>query len=222
MYMAVHSEACLRRLPSCAVCYIVYVCGGFVCLFRASNRRKTSFDVGVKKLVKNDKTLALRRFVTPKQPIKQKLCKVHAVFCKNKLQNMQVCAILNKHYQSKGMFYAPTGYYNGGFNVLNLISLAAAAASTSAYVVLVVRIVLAVLCLISAGFIIFVVMKQSGNTDGMEAMMGSSKSSDESETYYGKNAGARSEAKLKMWTYICAGVLAVSCIVMIILATFVA
>ena len=103
--------------------------------------------------------------------------------------------------------------------MLNLLSFAA---STTAYVLLIVRIVLAVLCLVSCGFIIFVVMKQSGNSDGMEAMTGSSKSSDESESYYGKNAGARTEAKLKKWTYIAAGVLAICCIAMIIIPAIIA
>ncbi len=81
------------------------------------------------------------------------------------------------------------------------------------------KIVLAALCLVAVGFIIYVVMKQSGNTDGVEAMTGSFKSDDESETYYGKNAGSRKEAKLKLWTFISAGVLAVCCIVLIILGT---
>ncbi len=103
-----------------------------------------------------------------------------------------------------------------------MLSLLSFAASTTAYVLLIVRIVLAVLCLVSCGFIIFVVMKQSGNSDGMEAMTGSSKSSDESESYYGKNAGARTEAKLKKWTYIAAGVLAICCIAMIIIPAIIA
>ena len=80
-----------------------------------------------------------------------------------------------------------------------------------------IRIALAALALICAGFIIFVVMKQSGNSDGTEAFTGSSSKSDESETYYGKNAGSRKEARLKLWTYITSGVLAVCCIVMLIL-----
>ena len=84
-----------------------------------------------------------------------------------------------------------------------------------------IRIALAAIALICTGFIIFVVMKQSGNSDGMEAMTGTSSKSDESETYYGKNAGSRKEARMKLWTYITAGVLAVCCIVLIILQTFV-
>ena len=79
-----------------------------------------------------------------------------------------------------------------------------------------IRIALAALALICTGFIIFVVMKQSGNSDGTEAFTGSSKS-DESETYYGKNAGSRKEARLKLFTYIASGVLAICCIVMLIL-----
>ena len=102
--------------------------------------------------------------------------------------------------------------------MLNLLSFAA---NSAAYVVLVVRIVLAVLALVAAGFITFVVMKQSGNTDGMEAMTGSYKQSDDLDDN-GKNTGSRKEAKLKFWTYIAAGVLAVCCIAMLILAAFVA
>ncbi len=96
------------------------------------------------------------------------------------------------------------------FNIL-----AATTAATS--IVFIVRIVLAAIALIAAGFIIFVVMKQSGNTDGMEAMTGTTRNDDESETYYGKNAGSRKEAKLKMWTYICSGVIVLCCIVLIVL-----
>lgn len=106
--------------------------------------------------------------------------------------------------------------YNGGFKVLSLVSFAATTA-----IVLIVRIVLAVLCLVSAGFIIFVVMKQSGNTDGMEAMIGSSNKSDDPESYYGKNPGARTEAKLKKLTYIAAIVLAVCCIAMIVIGAII-
>ena len=80
-----------------------------------------------------------------------------------------------------------------------------------------IRIALAALALICTGFIIYVVLKQSGNSDGTEAFTGSSKKSDESETYYGKNAGSRKEARLKLLNYIAAGLLAVCCIVMIIL-----
>ena len=101
--------------------------------------------------------------------------------------------------------------------MLSLLSFFADAASIVAGI----RIALAAIALICTGFIIFVVMKQSGNSDGVEAMTGSSNKSDESETYYGKNAGSRKEARLKLWTYIVSGVLAVCCIVLLILQTFI-
>lgn len=84
-----------------------------------------------------------------------------------------------------------------------------------------IKIALVALALVAAVFIIVVVMKQSGNSDGMEAMTGSSRSSDESETYYGKNAGSRKERLLKILTYVAAGVIAVVCIVMLVLQTFI-
>lgn len=79
-----------------------------------------------------------------------------------------------------------------------------------------IKLALGVIALACAVFIVVVVLLQKGNSDGMEAMMGNSKS-DDSETYYGKNAGSRREAKLKRWTCICAAALAVCCIVSIIL-----
>ncbi|MCH5152355.1 MAG: preprotein translocase subunit SecG [Clostridiales bacterium] len=97
--------------------------------------------------------------------------------------------------------------------MLNFLAFAVATADIVAGI----RIALAALALICTGFIIFVVMKQSGNSDGTEAFTGSSSRSDESETYYGKNAGSRKEARLKLWTYIASGVLALCCIVMLIL-----
>lgn len=86
----------------------------------------------------------------------------------------------------------------------------------SASVIFGVRIALAVLALACVVFIIVVVMMQSGNSDGTEAMMGGSKN-DDSESYYGKNAGSRKDFRLKICTYVCAGLLAVCCIVFIIL-----
>ena len=79
-----------------------------------------------------------------------------------------------------------------------------------------IKIAIAALALIAAGFIIFVVMQQKGNSDGLEAMTGSSKD-DDNESYYGKNSASRRERVLKRWTFICAAVIAVACIVMIIL-----
>ena len=80
-----------------------------------------------------------------------------------------------------------------------------------------VRIALAAVALACVIFIIVVVMMQSGNSDGTEAFMGGSKN-DDSESYYGKNASSRKERRLKLGTYICAGLLAVCCIVFIILS----
>lgn len=97
--------------------------------------------------------------------------------------------------------------------MFNFLSFAVATADIVAGI----RIALAALALICTGFIIFVVMKQSGNTDGTEAFTGSSSKSDESETYYGKNANSRREARLKLFTYIASGVLALCCITMLIL-----
>lgn len=88
-------------------------------------------------------------------------------------------------------------------------------------VVAAIRIALAAVILICTGFIIFVVMKQSGNSDGTEAFTGTS-NRDDAESYYGRNAGSRLEARLKLWTYICAGVLAVCCIALIIMAAVIA
>ena len=98
--------------------------------------------------------------------------------------------------------------------MLNILAFFAASAAD---IVAGIRIAIAAIALICTGFIIFVVMKQSGNSDGTEAFTGSSSRSDESETYYGKNAGSRKEARLKIWTYITSGVLALCCIAMLIL-----
>ena len=95
--------------------------------------------------------------------------------------------------------------------MLNIIAFAATVPALS-YI----KIAIAALALIAAGFIIFVVMQQKGNSDGMEAMTGSSKD-DDNESYYGQNSASRRERVLKRWTFICAAVTAVACIVMIIL-----
>ena len=58
---------------------------------------------------------------------------------------------------------------------------------------------------------IILVMLQPGNSQGIDALGGSS------ETFYGKNKGRSTEANLKLWTYICLGVLAVLAIVFFIL-----
>ena len=54
---------------------------------------------------------------------------------------------------------------------------------------------------------IILVMLQPGNSQGIDALGGSS------ETFYGKNKGRSIESKLKMWTIICLAVLAVLAII---------
>ena len=58
---------------------------------------------------------------------------------------------------------------------------------------------------------IILVMLTPANSQGIDALGGSS------ETFYGKNKGKSTEAKLKMWTMICLGVLAVLAVVFFIL-----
>ena len=90
-------------------------------------------------------------------------------------------------------------------------------ANNGALILLIAKIALAAIILVCAGFIIFVVMKQSANSDGMEAMSGKS-SSDDRDSYYGKNSSNSTEGKLKKWTYICAAALAVCSIAFLILS----
>ncbi len=89
--------------------------------------------------------------------------------------------------------------------------------SMSHWVLFGINLGLAIVALVALAFIIFVVMKQAGNSDGTEAMTGTTKRSDESDTYYGQNPSSNKEARLKKWTYICAIVLAVCCIAMLVL-----
>ncbi len=58
---------------------------------------------------------------------------------------------------------------------------------------------------------IVLVMLQPGNSQGIDALGGSS------ETFYGKNKGRSLESKLKMWTIICLVVLAVLAVIFFIL-----
>lgn len=93
-------------------------------------------------------------------------------------------------------------------------------ANNGAQFYLIAKIVLAAIILVCAGFIIVVVMLQSSNSDGMEAMSGKS-SSDDRDSYYGKNSSNTKEGRLKTWTYICATALAVCAIVFLILTAVV-
>ena len=73
------------------------------------------------------------------------------------------------------------------------------------------RITSIVLMGVAALAAIILVLLQPGNSQGIDALGGSS------ETFYGKNKGKSTEAKLKMWTFICLGVLAVLAVVFFIL-----
>ena len=64
---------------------------------------------------------------------------------------------------------------------------------------------------VSALAAIVLVMLQPGNSQGIDALGGSS------ETFYGKNKGRSLESKLKIWTIVCLSVLAVLAIVFFIL-----
>ncbi len=75
----------------------------------------------------------------------------------------------------------------------------------------IISIVLIVAMGVAAVASIILVMIQPGNSQGIDALGGSS------ETFYGKNKGRSTEAKLKMWTYICLGILAVFAVVFFVL-----
>lgn len=75
----------------------------------------------------------------------------------------------------------------------------------------VVSIVLIVLMGVAALAAIILVMLQPGNSQGIDALGGSS------ETFYGKNKGKSTEAKLKLATYICLGILGVFAVVFFVL-----
>ena len=75
----------------------------------------------------------------------------------------------------------------------------------------IVSISLIVLMGIAALAAIILVMLQPGNSQGIDALGGSS------ETFYGKNKGKSTEAKLKLWTIICLAVLTVLAVVFFIL-----
>ncbi|MDD3831096.1 MAG: preprotein translocase subunit SecG [Clostridia bacterium] len=79
-----------------------------------------------------------------------------------------------------------------------------------------IRVILAVIMLLSAITVAVLVLFQTSNSDGTSAFTGGSASKD-NETFYGRNKGRRVESKLKMWTFITAGVLAVCSIVFYVL-----
>ena len=75
-------------------------------------------------------------------------------------------------------------------------------------VVIIVLLVLMMLCAIAA---IILVMFQPGNSQGIDALGGSS------ETFFGKNKGRSMESKMKKWTIIVLVILAVLALVFFIL-----
>ena len=75
----------------------------------------------------------------------------------------------------------------------------------------IISIVLIVLMGVAALAAIILVMLQPGNSQGIDALGGSS------ETFYGKNKGKSTEAKLKIATYVCLGILALFAVVFFIL-----
>lgn len=72
-------------------------------------------------------------------------------------------------------------------------------------------IALIVLMGVAALAAIILVMLQPGNSQGIDALGGSS------ETFYGKNKGRSTESKLKLATYICLGILGFFAIVFFVL-----
>lgn len=78
-------------------------------------------------------------------------------------------------------------------------------------VYLAISITLIVIMGIAALAAIILVMIQPGNSQGIDALGGSS------ETFYGKNKGRSLESKLKMWTVICLVVLGVLAVLFFIL-----
>mgnify|MGYP000754987138 FL=1 len=77
----------------------------------------------------------------------------------------------------------------------------------------VVKIIMLALMAIASVFVIVVVMKQKGDSEGMQALSGSSSS----ETFFGKNKAKSKDAMNKKLTYIALGVLAFCSIVYFIL-----
>ncbi len=75
----------------------------------------------------------------------------------------------------------------------------------------IISIVLIVLMGVAALAAIILVMLQPGNSQGIDALGGSS------ETFYGKNKGRSTESKLKLATYICLGILALFAIIFFVL-----
>ena len=74
--------------------------------------------------------------------------------------------------------------------------------TTAETVYMVLSVSMIVLMAISALAAIILVLMQPTNSSGIDALGGSS------ETFFGKNKGKSTEAKMKKWTWICLAVLA--------------
>ncbi|MDE7086786.1 MAG: preprotein translocase subunit SecG [Clostridia bacterium] len=85
--------------------------------------------------------------------------------------------------------------------MLNLLAAQLGTAEYTAYVVLR-TIAIVAMFLASLAAIVLVLLQQS-NSEGIQGITGSS------ETFFGKNKGQSIESKLKKWSWICLGVLAV-------------
>ncbi|MCI8343300.1 MAG: preprotein translocase subunit SecG [Clostridia bacterium] len=95
--------------------------------------------------------------------------------------------------------------------VLNLLAPAKDAATYTTY--LTISIVFVIAMFVAAVAAIILVLIQPGNSEGIDALGGSS------ETFFGKNKGKSTEATLKKWTIACLVVLAVLAIIFFILQT---
>ena len=93
-------------------------------------------------------------------------------------------------------------------NLLEVVNFWNASTETTYYAI---NYTLVILMAVAALAAIILVMIQPGNSQGIDALGGTS------ETFYGKNKGRSIESKLKMWTIICLAVLAVLAIVFFIL-----
>ncbi len=93
--------------------------------------------------------------------------------------------------------------------IANILAPAKDAATYATYRT--VSIVFVIAMLVAAVAAIILVFMQPGNSQGIDALGGSS------ETFFGKNKGKSTEAVLKKWTMICLAVLAVFAIVFFIL-----
>lgn len=96
--------------------------------------------------------------------------------------------------------------------MMYLMNLLAPTTSDSLYYVyLIVSVILIVLMLVAAVAAIIMVLMQPANSDGINALSGSS------DTFFGKNKGKSIEAKLKKATGICLTVLGVLAVVFYVL-----